>query len=244
MKTLKFNDDHETIDDLVKIQHISEYINTNSFKEAITKDDHIRKQVSRMLNIHNQTYFLGDDIENSHKNVKSLIKRTLLTASKDINICWYSIGSLLDQETVQKLMKYTNNNIRVITDQSQWNSKNMEKYANMLYNEKVQIKHNTKSNHKMHCKFITIDDKFLIFGSMNLGECSLKNYEHITISQDKKTIQAFKDRFNQMFNSKMFAEYYIGNKDDSSTIVKSPIVKKAKSPVYSPPRRPEFITLD
>lgn len=44
---------------------------------------------------------------------------------------------------------------------------------------------------------------------MNLGEASLKNYEHISITEDIDMIQEFKQRFDNMFNDpKKFADYY------------------------------------
>ena len=43
---------------------------------------------------------------------------------------------------------------------------------------------------------------------MNLGEKSLKNYEHITVSQEKEIIGQFEERFHAMWeNSNRFSDY-------------------------------------
>ena len=69
----------------------------------------------------------------------------------------------------------------------------------------------------MHWKFIVIDDRYLIEGSMNLGEKSLKNYEHITVSQDKDSIKQFSERFESMWeNNNRFSDYTNDDDEDES----------------------------
>lgn len=68
----------------------------------------------------------------------------------------------------------------------------------------------------MHCKFIIIDDKYLIEGSMNLGEKSLKNYEHVTVCTDKDVLSQFEERFYQMWgNSQRFSDYTNDDEDEN-----------------------------
>jgi len=57
---------------------------------------------------------------------------------------------------------------------------------------------------------------------MNLGEKSLKNYEHITVSQDKEIIEQFSDNFLSMWaNTNRFSDY-TNDDDDEAAIETSP----------------------
>ena len=68
-----------------------------------------------------------------------------------------------------------------------------------------------------------IDDKYVIEGSMNLGEKSLKNYEHVTISTEPNTISTFNRRFEAMWgNDNRFSDY-TNDDDDSSNGSRTPI---------------------
>jgi len=62
-----------------------------------------------------------------------------------------------------------------------------------------------------------IDDKFLVEGSMNLGEKSLRNYEHLTVSTEVDTIDAFRNRFEAMWaNENRFSQYTNDDDENSS----------------------------
>ena len=75
---------------------------------------------------------------------------------------------------------------------------------------------NTVVKTRMHWKFIVIDRSIVIHGSMNLGDNSLKNYEHFTISDDKSTINQFINRFNQIWtNNEKVIDYFIDEEDNN-----------------------------
>ena len=116
---------------------------------------------------------------------------------------------------IKKLSNNLKENFKVITDQQQWLMKSMLQYTNILHENGVKIRMNTVAKISMHCKFMVIDRKLVIYGSMNLGEKSLKNYEHITISKDEGVIEEFILRFNEMWEdkSKMTDFYYNGDND-------------------------------
>jgi phosphatidylserine/phosphatidylglycerophosphate/cardiolipin synthase-like enzyme len=64
----------------------------------------------------------------------------------------------------------------------------------MFHDIGIKIKFNTIARNSMHCKFIVIDNKILIEGSMNMGKKSLENYEHITVTREQTAIDSFAER--------------------------------------------------
>jgi phosphatidylserine/phosphatidylglycerophosphate/cardiolipin synthase-like enzyme len=95
-------------------------------------------------------------------------------------------------------------------------NKNLKKYCNDLMSLDIPVKKNNNVKNLMHCKFMVIDDKFVVHGSMNLGEKSLKNYEHLTISSEIKSINQFANRFEAMWsNNNRFSDCF--NDDDESS---------------------------
>ena len=84
----------------------------------------------------------------------------------------------------------------------------MQKYSDSLKDSGAVIKINKKTGNKlMHCKFMIIDNRVLVHGSMNLGGKSLHNYEHVAITDSNLYINKFKRRFDQMWDSDYFYDY-------------------------------------
>ena len=53
-----------------------------------------------------------------------------------------------------------------------------------------------------------IDQKILVHGSMNLGQKSLNNFEHIQITEDSEMIKQFTKRFDKMWKTRLhFTEF-------------------------------------
>lgn len=103
-------------------------------------------------------------------------------------------------------------------------NKNLKRYCNDLLDLGILIKKNNNAKNLMHCKFMVIDNEFVVHGSMNLGEKSLKNYEHLTISSEVKTIKQFSDRFEAMWtNSNRFSDCINDDDDINSNNCFEPI---------------------
>lgn len=148
-----------------------------------------------------KTLFTGPD-EKNHHDVENKLHKLLNTAKSKVYIWSYTIGNgVLSVDVAKILKKRWGNNFKIITDQMQMTNKNLKKYCNDLLDWGILIKKNNNAKNLMHCKFIVIDDEFVVHGSMNLGEKSLKNYEHLTISSELKTINQFSDRFEAMWTN-------------------------------------------
>lgn len=83
-------------------------------------------------------------------------------------ICVYNItlGGLFDKETLECIR----DKVRIITDQGQMKQKYVEKFTNDIHEMDIPIKFNIIAKHYLHCKFIVIDDWFVLEGSMNMGK--------------------------------------------------------------------------
>ena len=128
--------------------------------------------------------FLGPDKDALAS--KNKLQRYILKAKKQILVCSYNIANgVIDRDIAEKLQKRVGTGFKIITDQGQMNMKNIKKYNDVLFSLGIDIKFNVIAKNLMHWKFIVIDDKYLIEGSMNLGNKSLENYEHVTITEDK-----------------------------------------------------------
>ena len=157
-------------------------------------------------------------MKNNHHRIEDTLHKYLYTAKKKVYIWSYTIANgVLSLDIAKHLKKRWGDNFKVITDQMQMTNKNLKKYCNDLLALKVQIRKNNNAKNLMHWKFIVIDDRYLIEGSMNLGEKSLKNYEHITVSQDKDSIKQFSERFESMWeNNNRFSDYTNDDDEDES----------------------------
>ena len=97
-------------------------------------------------------------------------------------------------------------------------NKNLKKYSDDLLTLGVQIKKNNDAKNFMHCKFMIIDGKYLVEGSMNFGEKSLKNYEQLTVSQDEGKIKKFEQRFMQMWSNVNRFSDYVNEEEETERI--------------------------
>ena len=165
-----------------------------------------------------QVLFSGPDIKTGDK-IRYELTKVLLSAKKSIRIWNYSVGDgVLTPELVSIIKKkieksqqgdyilypYESSNcadLRLLTDNNQMSSKRMEKYCTALQIAGVSIKTNISKHNFMHCKFMVIDDLVLVHGSMNLGQKSLKNFEHLEITFNKTLINKFTQRFDNMWNN-------------------------------------------
>ena len=183
-----------------------------------------RKRDSDPPENNTQIFFSGPDQRN-HRELEQKLQKLLYTAKNKVLICNYIIGNgIMSFEIAKDLKNKWGNNFRIITDQMQMTNKNLKKYWNELVARGVAIKKNNNAKNLMHCKFMTIDDKYLVEGSMNLGEKSLKNYEHITISTNKEIIKQFNKRFESMWNNQdRFSIYTNDDSDESSYNLHTPI---------------------
>lgn len=91
---------------------------------------------------------------------------------------------------------------KIITDLKQTKNKPIQKYVQLLSDAGADVKVNNNSGLLMHSKFIIIDNKVLLHGSINLGRQSLRNFEQFEITFDKEMIKTFRLRFDKMWTDK------------------------------------------
>ena len=197
-----------------RVSEVNSVISHHSMNQ--NADAHTNRE-NEISEIKTQTYFSGPDQRN-HRDLEQKLQKLLYTAKNKVWIWNYIIGNgIMSVDVANKLKKKWGVNFKIITDQMQVTNKNLKKYWNELLARGVTIKKNNNAKNLMHWKFMIIDDKYIVEGSMNLGEKSLKNYEHITISTDKHTIQAFNARFESMWNNQeRFSNYTNDDSDESS----------------------------
>lgn len=119
------------------------------------------------------------------------------TSNKTIDIAVYSINN---NQIVEALKKAHGRGIklRILTDKLQASSKHSKVLD--LYEYGINIRVNSK--HKIeHNKFAVFDGKKVSTGSFNwTNSASNNNSENcLFVTQDKKTIDAYKKRFNELW---------------------------------------------
>ncbi|CAI2368709.1 unnamed protein product [Moneuplotes crassus] len=193
------NDSVELIEDMNQIDLISNTIPEDPILVQEPPKNYISYDESE---IEPDIVFSGLDLNNS-QYIKETLEKCLLSAKNTVKICNYSIGQGVISPSLLSNVIYNigdSKKLQVITDKCQWS--NLEKYSEQFRTEGIEIKVNKHSNVLMHCKFMIIDSKTLIHGSMNLGNQSMRNYEHFIITKDKSHISKFKQRFNNMWGKK------------------------------------------
>lgn len=129
--------------------------------------------------------------------------------NKYVYICSYNIADgVLTNDLAQDISCRLKDQFKIITDQQQMRMKNIEKYTRKIHEIGVPIKFNIIAKYSMHCKFIIIDDLYLVEGSMNLGKKSLENYEHVSVHQNIAILSRFKKRFQRMWKDSTNMHFY------------------------------------
>lgn len=88
-------------------------------------------------------FFTGPD-KNNFKNIETSLYKLLEKTKKSLLVCHYSIGGgVLSGDLAERIHKRCGDNFKIVTDQSQCNSKHMLKYTERFYNMGVPIKYNS-----------------------------------------------------------------------------------------------------
>ena len=133
---------------------------------------------------------------NDNNNIDDIIKK-LESAKDSIDIAMYT---LTNAQLIKTILKCFDNKVRVriILDYNM-----TQKYSSFLIElimNGIYIKTNDNPEESMHHKFVIIDNKFVLNGSLNWSEKGvIKNYENIIILDDEKIVQQFITQFDELW---------------------------------------------
>ena len=133
---------------------------------------------------------------NDNNNIDDIIKK-LESAKDSIDIAMYT---LTNAQLIKTILKCFDNKVRVriILDYNM-----TQKYSSFLIElimNGIYIKTNDNPEESMHHKFVIIDNKFVLNGSLNWSEKGvIKNYENIIILDDEKIVQQFTTQFDELW---------------------------------------------
>ena len=131
-------------------------------------------------------------------NCLDTINMNIGSATRKIDICVFTIS---DDRIRDKILYAINKGIivRIITD----DDKTMDKGSDIefLINRGAKVKMDD-SPHHMHHKFALFDEERLLNGSFNwTRSASQYNSEDLTLTDDKRHVQAFSRHFEQLWRS-------------------------------------------
>ena len=133
---------------------------------------------------------------NDNNNIDDIIKK-LESAKDSIDIAMYT---LTNAQLIKTILKCFDNKVRVriLLDYNM-----TQKYSSFLIElimNGIYIKTNDNPEESMHHKFVIIDNKFVLNGSLNWSEKGvIKNYENIIILDDEKIVQQFTTQFDELW---------------------------------------------
>ena len=133
---------------------------------------------------------------NDNNNIDDIIKK-LESAKDSIDIAMYT---LTNTQLIKTILKCFDNKVRVriLLDYNM-----TQKYSSFLIElimNGIYIKTNDNPEESMHHKFVIIDNKFVLNGSLNWSEKGvIKNYENIIILDDEKIVQQFTTQFDELW---------------------------------------------
>ena len=133
---------------------------------------------------------------NDNNNIDDIIKK-LESAKDSIDIAMYTLTNF---RLINTILKCFDNKVRVriLLDYNM-----TQKYSSFLIEliiNGIYIKTNDNPEESMHHKFVIIDNKFVLNGSLNWSEKGvIKNYENIIILDDEKIVQQFTTQFDELW---------------------------------------------
>ena len=133
---------------------------------------------------------------NDNNNIDDIIKK-LESAKDSIDIAMYT---LTNAQLIKTILKCFDNKVRVriLLDYNM-----TQKYSSFLIElimNGIYIKTNDNPEESMNHKFVIIDNKFVLNGSLNWSEKGvIKNYENIIILDDEKIVQQFITQFDELW---------------------------------------------
>ncbi|CAI2363327.1 unnamed protein product [Moneuplotes crassus] len=198
---------HSVLQDPERSRILGNLINTESVEDIVEAKS--GSQEKEELNAH---FFTG--VDKTYDHICKKLRPIIRGAKERVLICVYSITltGMLDIKTLEEIK----DKCFIITDQRQMYSNFMEKYTKKIHELGIPIKYNCIGKNLMHCKFIVADNT-LIFGSMNMGKKSLMNYEHISVTSNKKAIRKFSNRFDRLWHSSDFIAYKPTDQEDDDS---------------------------
>jgi phosphatidylserine/phosphatidylglycerophosphate/cardiolipin synthase-like enzyme len=122
------------------------------------------------------------------------LNRTLLT----VDICVFTISDDDIAETIREC-RHRKVKVRIISDDEKIDDPGSDVYALAAAGIETRI---DDSPHHMHHKFAIFDNRRLLTGSYNWTRSAADcNQENILLTDDKRTVAAYKDEFEKLWHS-------------------------------------------
>jgi len=127
------------------------------------------------------------------------------SARKSVDLCVYIFTQPVLAQVLSQLHE-ANVVIRIITDSSEDDTS--ASLTDRLMNAGIPIKSNRKGTGAlMHHKFVIVDGKLLLTGSLNwTNKAVVSNYEAVIVTSQRKLVESFRAQFETMWAS--FSEHH------------------------------------